>query len=337
MKRTLKNKLKKVTLASMGAVMATIITLGSVFVCLPNEKIDIDETTSIQQPETSLDKKDVTSSTAHSPYERLLNVRNIKLPTYTQTYKDEDGIKRQYEFASEEDVLNLSREFSVAIEDYLRSCGAGYWTNADTEQFWLNDMEYIVAAMAFRESTYRTNYVNEQGYGGITGFDDVDSLKTLREQWFVEHVWGNNVPDVDCSSEGFDISNPNQCMELTYHYLGYTLATRFKKDKHFNFKGERRCIWDEIDFSEELQTRMVIASYFWGVGNVTNAVFGYPNEKGEVVSLDDYLYSFYVEDVLDKAYELIDVTPFSNRIDFIDDKYVFQGSFLELLCISPIP
>lgn len=306
MKRTLKNKLKKVTLASMGVVMSAIITLGAVFVCLPNEKIDIDEQPTIQQPAISQHEKERKPEKELSPYEKLLQVRSIKLPTYTQTYKDEDGIKRQYEFANEEDVLNLSRDFSVAIEEYLRSCGAGYWANADTKQFWLNDMEYIVAAMAFRESTYRTNYVNKQGYGGITGFDDVDSLKTLREQWFVEHVWKGNVPDVDCSSEKFDISNPNQCMELTYHYLGYTMATRFKKDKHFNFKGESRCIWDEIDFSEEVQTRMVVASYFWGVGNVTNAVFGYPNEKGELVPLDDYLYSFYVEDVLDKAYELID-------------------------------
>jgi len=239
-------------------------------------------------------------------YKTIHQLRSVELPTYSNTFKDDDGIRRMYDFVHEEDVLNLSTELKYATEEYLRSYGASYWTNPDEKQFWPEDMEYIVAAIAHTESSYRINSKNKKGYGGITGFDDVDSLKTLREQWFVSHIWGSNIPDVDCSSENFDMFNPNQCMELTYHYLGYTMANRFKKDKHFidDYDGARRCIWDKLEFSEETQTRLMIASYFWGIGNVTNSVFGHPNDKGEIVSIDDYLYSSYVEKVLAKTYEL---------------------------------
>ena len=147
--------------------------------------------------------------------------------------------------------------------------------------------------------------MNSLGCGGITCLKKSEVLKTLGEQWYVSHIWGSNIPDVNCTETEVDIFNPTVAIEYTYHYLGYNMANRFKKDKRFlDVDGVRRSIWDEIEFSEEMQTRLLIASYFWGIGNVTNSVFGRPNEKGEIVSINDYLYSDYVEDVLDKMQEL---------------------------------
>lgn len=242
-----------------------------------------------------------------TPYERLQAVRNIKLPTYTGTFKDEDGIRREYEFAREEDVLAVSRELSKAIEEYFESCGASNWTNEDNKQFWPKNIEYIVTAIAFRESTYRTNGVNNIGCAGLTCINEKKLLTTLGEQWLIPRIWGDNVPQVDCDSSTVDILNGTTAVEYTYYNIGYNLANRFKKDKYFtDVDGARRSVWQVLEYSEEMQIRLIIASHLFGVNNVIDSIFGRNYDKnGKLIPINDYIYCGYVGDVMCKTEELI--------------------------------
>ena len=235
----------------------------------------------------------------------LDELRKVKLETYVNTYKDEDGVRREYNFANEEDILQISKELSVAIEQHFKSCGAGNWTNGDLNQFWPEDIAYMITAIAYRESTYRTNIINNIGCGGLTGLQKESLLDTLSNQWLVPRIWGDSVPQVNCNPKEVDIFNPTTCIEYTYYNIGYNLANRFKKDKYFtDIDGERRSIWQVLDYSEETQNRLIIASHLFGVNNITNAVFNRPNSKGKVVAIEEYLHCDYVEDVLDKMHEL---------------------------------
>ena len=63
--------------------------------------------------------------------------------------------------------------------------------------------------------------------------------------------------------------------------------------------------WRDYAYSEEMQNRLLIAMHKHGIGNVTHAIYDRPNNEGVYIPLDDYIYSGYVEDVLNKTNQLI--------------------------------
>lgn len=272
-----------------------------------NTKATIQPTIPADKPSSTQAQIERIRSMKLKPYEALQHVRNIKMPTYVATFPNEYGVRQEYNFAQEEDVLNVSRELSYVIEDYFKSCGASNWANEDKDQFWPEDIEYVVTAIAFRESTYRTNVINNIGCAGLTCIKEDELLKTLGNEWLVSRIWGKNVPQVNCNSETVDMFNGTTGLEYTYYNIGYNLANRFKKDKYFtDVDGVRKSVWQVLDYSDEMQKRLIIASHLFGVNNVVDAVFGraYDN-NGNKVSLEDYINCGYVEDVMDKTYELI--------------------------------
>lgn len=243
-------------------------------------------------------------------YRDLEQLRKIQLPTYNGTYPDAEGIRREYKFVYEEDVLNLSKEFSLAIEDYFKAHGSSNWTNDDYKEFWPEDIEYMVAAIAFRESEYRTNSTNEErNCVGLMGINKGEMLPTL-EQWLTLPIWAPNYPQIEFDIEKVDMFNPTSSIEYTYYNIGYGLANRFKKDKKFtDIDGKRKTIWTTLEYSEDMQNRLIIASHLYGMTNVVDSIYDrnyYEDDNGQKhkIPLSKYIYSDYVEDVLDKMYEL---------------------------------
>ena len=304
MKKPSLKSMQKVTIVTLSALALSVtVTLAS---------IGFEMADNLKYQTTQTNKSNINYSTyKHNPsnkqesvqkpqnaYEELLQLRQTKLPV---TIKSVKGVK--YNYVDEQDVLELSTQFARVLEDYYKSCDAGNWTT--DEDFWPEDIDYIVTAIAKQESSYRTNIVNDRGCEGLTGIDKNIVLDTLRDEWFVQHIWKTKIPKVDCTMEGVDFYNPTMSIEYTYHYLGYNMANRFKKDKYFtDDDGARRCIWNKLEYSEEIQNRLLIASYFWGIDNVTKSVFGRPNNQEVIVPIEDYIYSDYVEQVLDKTHQL---------------------------------
>lgn len=294
---------KNIKLISAASASIIALVLGGVMLATTASKTQVPVNNDFSHQQVQGGEYIYESSTpTKSAKEMLEDARNMKFETIKETFHD--GVKKEYDVLKEEDVLNISRNFSIALERYLLEFGASYWTNPDKQQFWPEDIEYIMVGIAYKESTYRTNYINNGRYGGLTGFDEHESLKTLKEEWFTERIWDEGMPDVDCSDENFDLFNPNQCIEYTYHHFGYSLANWFKKDKYFYYKGERRCIWDKLDYSEEIQTRLLIANHLWGIDNILCSIYGLENEDGLIVPIEKYIYGDYVEGVLAKAHEL---------------------------------
>ena len=238
-------------------------------------------------------------------YRSLEELRRVELPTYTDTFKEPDGSRKEYHVVEEQDVLDLSREFRYAIEDYFKSYDASDWTNEDTKQFWPEDIECMVTAIAFMESSYRTDCTNEErDCEGMMGINKVTMLPTL-QQWLTSDHWEPNYPQVEYDTTKVDMFNPTTSIEYTYYNIGYVLINRFKKDKRFvDTDGQTKTIWTTLEYSKEMQNRLVIASHLFGMTNVVNAVYGRPSEKGVLVPIEKYIYSDYVEGVLDKMYEL---------------------------------
>ncbi|MFQ6724304.1 MAG: hypothetical protein ACLRFE_03105 [Clostridia bacterium] len=299
-------KLKRVTIATVGLLLVATITLGvGVGVELSNkddEKAPIVQLDDTNSTTNSGDKH----KTKEQAFKDMQKVLNIELETYEDYYKDPDGVRRKYKFAHEEDVLELSKDMSIALEDYFRACGAKYWTNSDDEQFWPKNIDYIITAMAFKESTYRTNAVSDRGCKGLTGLDKVGVLDSL-DNWLIPRTWGDDMKHISFDASKVDVFNPTTCMEYTYYYTGYHLVHWFKKDRKFiDEDGVKKCIWDTVEYSEEMQTRMVIATHFYGIGNMLDAIYNRPNEQKKIIPLDNYIYSDYVEDILAKTNELID-------------------------------
>lgn len=299
-------KLKKVIILDITAIsLVSLILLTSLGIEKVNSKnIDLTDTDA-ETTQEEVVENDITE--AKEQVRSLQQLRQVKMHTYTNTFKDEDGVRREYICVNEEEVVDLSREFSVAIEDYFKSCGASNWTNDDLKQFWPEDIEYMVTAIAYRESTYRTNISNDLGCSGLTCLNKVSTLNSLGQQWLVPRIWGDKVPQINCNPEEVDVLNPTTSIEYTYYNIGYNLANRLKKDKYFiDTDGTRRSIWQVLDYSEETQNRLLIAMHLFGINNVTDAVFGnkIDSETGKKVSVEQYIYSDYVEDVLNKMYEL---------------------------------
>ena len=240
-------------------------------------------------------------------YRSLEELRKVKLSTYIDTFKEEDGSKKKYHVVEEQDVLELSREFRYATKDYFKSYGASNWTNEDTKQFWPKDIEYMVTAIAYRESTYRTDSTNkERDCVGMMGINKNKMVPTL-EQWLTSYHWAPNYPQVEYDVTKVDMFNPTTSMEYTYYNIGYNLINFFKKDKYFTDKdGKYKTIWTTLKYSEDMQNRLIIASHLFGIDNVVDSIYdrNYDEEQKRYISLDEYIYSDYVEDVLDKMYEL---------------------------------
>lgn len=230
----------------------------------------------------------------------LQQIRQISMRLEELKYGN-DG--KYYNTADEQEVLEVCTLLKDAIKEYFKGYGASDWTNPDEKQFWPEDFEYIITAIAFRESSYRTNCINEKGCGGITGLNKQDTLSTI-ESWLTPYIWGENGPiqDINCNYDEVDVFNPVTCLEYTYYNMGYLLSNRFKKDKKFiDIDGQYRSVWDVLPYSEDTQVRLLVACHLYGMGNVVDAVFG---RQAEGHPIDYYIHSNYVEDVLDKAYEL---------------------------------
>lgn len=301
-KPILKSKIK-VKIATLSLILAIILSsIG----CGKVDKIEIIEETEEQEETIEQTQNETTKQDENvGQYRTLEQLRSVELKTYSTTFL-EQGKRNIYNFANEEDILQISYEFKYAIEDYFRGCGASFWTSEKDEQFFPEDIEYLVTAIAYKESSYRCNVINELGCGGLTGLNKKELLETLQNQWLVKNIWGNNIPYVNCNSEEVDIFNPTTCIEYTYYNIGYNLANRLKLDKEFTYKGERRKLSEVIDYSkEDMFDRLIAASHLFGLNNVVTAAFGDKFDKdGNKIDVNQYLYSDYVEDVLAKKYEL---------------------------------
>ena len=231
-------------------------------------------------------------------YRSLEELREIKLPTQTKRFKG-----KQYACVDEEELLQISREYKYAIRDFYKAHGASDLANPDTGEFWPEDIEYIVVAVAFVESSYRTNYINEQNCGGLTGINKEALLKTLDGWANNKSIWGSNIPYINCNPQEVDMTDASTCIEYTYHHFAYMLANRLKKDKTFVIDGKEENIWKHVKYSDKTQEKLLIASNLWGIGNITSAGIGkHPDGN----TLKDYVNSAYVAKVQDKKEELID-------------------------------
>ena len=293
---------KRVTVATTGIFLAmtmvVVSVLGSKGWSKDNSVKNNTETTIIEKTNNSVSK------TKQQAYKDMQQVLNTELKTYKSYFKDDDGVKRKYDFVYEQDLLQLSGDMSIALEDYFKACGASYWTDEDEQQFWPKDIECIVTAIAYKESTYRVNVENDLGCKGLTGLKETALLNSL-DNWLVPATWGNDMTHISFDENAVDMFNPTTCIEYTYYNIGYNLVHWYKNDKTFVDKdGARKSVWDTIPYTEEMQVRMIVATHLYGIGNMLDAVYQRPNVEGKIVPLDDYIYSDYVEDVLDKTYEL---------------------------------
>ncbi len=286
MKKSIKDKLRRGTLIGL----ATLMTATSAACSMEADNV-------VNDQEIAIAGKDI----MQYPYQRLQDLRKTKLPTYVDTFKDEDGTKRKYTFAYEEDVVGLSVDMADAIEDYFKSIGAKHWTSDDKKQFWPNDIGYTVAAIAYRESSYRTNISNSKGCQGITCIKEKALLNSL-EQWFTHDIWGDGVDYVSLDADKVDMLNPTTNIEYTYYEIGYYLAHWYKS---FDESRGKESVWDKLEYSEDLQERLIISTHLFGIGNIEASIDKRANNKGNIVPLKDYVYSDYVEDVLAKKHELI--------------------------------
>ena len=286
MKDSLKDKLRKGTLIGL----ATIMTATSTACSMGSDKVDNDQEVAIVQ-----------KTSEQTAYERLQKLRKSKLPTYVDTYMEEDGTKLKYVYAREQDVLKLSINMADALEDYFESLGAIHWTSDDKKQFWPDDIGYTVTAIAYRESSYRINIVNDKGCQGITCINEEAVMDSL-DDWLTTERWGKGINYISFDEDKVDMLNPTTCIEYTYYSIGYHLAHWYKS---FNKDRGKSSVWDTIEYSEDLQERLIIATHLFGIGNMEDSIYKRPNQKGNIVPLKDYIYSDYVEDVLAKKQELI--------------------------------
>ena len=286
MKKSIKDKLRRGTLIGL----ATLMTATSSACSLQADQMDKEQEFAI-----------VEKAGHQTAYQRLQLVRNTKLDTYVDTFKEADGTKQKYLYANEKDVVELSVDMADAIEDYFKSIGAKNWTSDDKKQFWPDDIGYTVAAIAYRESSYRTNIVNNKGCQGITCINEQATMDSL-DNWLTTDIWGDGVKYINFDEDKVDMLNPTTCIEYTYYNIGYHLAHWYKS---FSKDRGKSSVWDKLEYSEDLQERLIIATHLFGIGNLEAAIYKRPNNNGEVVPLKDYVYSDYVEDVLAKKQQLV--------------------------------
>ena len=280
----MKNKLKSNKIVNVSKRILPIILLTSTLLtntaCRDNIKPEVTQKVYVEIPQ----------------YRDLSVLRNVNLPTYKDKFKGET-----YTFVKEKDVFAYCVELKYAIKDYFKKYGASDWYSPEEQKFWMDNVEYVVTAIAYAESTYRTDCFNERGCGGITGLNKQQVLETL-DNWLHETaVWGKNFPDISTEDENVDVFNPATSLEYTYYNIGYVSRVIFQKDKKFEYNGEMYCIWDNIAFSRENQNKLIIASHLFGIGNIVDASKGVQKDGHNI---DYYLNSKYVQKVLDKTEEL---------------------------------
>lgn len=245
------------------------------------------------------DRQMIDTEIGQQSYRSLEELRNESLPTRSKEFGD-----KQYLITSERAVLEISTEFKWAIKDYFKKYGASDWSNPDDKQFWPEDIEYVITAIAYKESSYRTNCINDRGCAGLTGLNKNDLLVSLNV-WTNAPAWGSNKPYINCNPDEVDVFNGARAIEYAYYNVGYNLANFLKKDKVFiHENGNQYCIWDYVEYSDEMQLRMLIASHFFGIGNVVDSALGIHKDN---IKIEQYVYSNYVENVLDKAYSMINI------------------------------
>ena len=271
------------------------------------EIVDFNEATVVIPPEYSA----VMTAEQRDAYINVKRVASEVLTTHKGDYKDDDGITREYTFVSDEaELVAINRALALAIKDYFKTYDASDWTNPDNEQFWPEDVDLLMTAIAWRETEYRADAKSStNNCAGIAGLDKDKLLKTLTDSgWLQLDEWGASKPYINCNPAEIDVFNPVVCLEYSYYNMGYNLANRLKKDKYFNdeVSGDRISIWQKLDYSEEMQLRLIISSHLFGVNNVVDSVFdrNYDKEKQRYIKLSEYIYSDYTNDVLDKYYEL---------------------------------
>ena len=303
-------KLKRTKVALIVTSGALLVSIGLFFGALGLQNSKGESTSNDgfnTEISTSQSTESVSPKTKQQAFNDMQKVLNTQLKTYEDYFKDDDGVRRKYKFVKEQDLLELSSEMANVLEDYFEVCGAIHWTSNKTEQFWPENIEYLITAIAYRESSYRTNVTHPtSGAEGLTQIKDYEVFPTVGN-WLNLPVWKGQLSHINFEVGEVDLFNPTTSIEYTYYNMGYLLANRLKKEKKFtDIDGKTKCIWDTLEYSEEMQNRLIIAMHKEGIGNVTNAIYGRPNEKGVYVPLEDYIYSDYVEDVLDKANNLID-------------------------------
>lgn len=337
-------KMRKVTLASIAGLSALAISLGTIITvgCASQtqrpEYISVPEHTIAVEPELEVDEnqieyvgkaeqkpadskqiyfpedhKDTMTAEQKDSYEELCKVASQKLETYEGNYKDNDGVTRKYLFVkNEEDLIQLSKELSVAVKNYFKAYGASDWANPDEEMFWPENIEYLVVAIAWRETEYRTNTWNEEsGCGGITALNKEMLLKTFTHgNWLTEDVWGKHIPYINCNPNEVDVFNLGQNMLYQYLNIGYNLANRLKNEKTFydEESNTRIGVWQKLNYTDEMQDRLIIASQLFGINNVVNSVFdrNYNEKEKRYIPLKEYVDSSYTNDVMNKFNELVD-------------------------------
>lgn len=229
-------------------------------------------------------------------YRNLYELRKVELPTYQNRF---DG--KTYTFVDEKDVFEYCVELKYAIKEYFKNYGASDWFSPQEQKFWMDDIEYIVTAIAYRESSYRTNCINELGCGGIAGINKEQVLETLDNWLHNPSTWGSNLPDVKTSVEEVDVFNPATSLEYTYYNIGYVSRVIFQKNKKFEYYGEMYCIWDNVPFTKSNQIKLIIASHLYGIGNIVDASKGVQKDGHDI---NYYINSNYVQDILEKTEEL---------------------------------
>lgn len=232
----------------------------------------------------------------------IQELRQVKLPTYSQ-YFTEKGERKLYDFVQEEDVLKYCIQLRYALEDYYKSLGASDWCEPQKGKFWLDGIEYIITAVAYKESTYRANLPpNSKDCSGITCLKKDDCLKSLQGWLGNASIWGSdNMPDLSFDENEVDVLDAETCLEYTFLMFGFNCRNMLQEGRHFTIEGKTYCLSDRLKYDDDTVTKLAIASHLFGPGNIAKATYGI-QEDGDTI--DDYLNSAYVKGVLEKAREL---------------------------------
>lgn len=278
---------KKLKIAGASALLALSTLLGTVG-CSSARQVETPQPAYTQQN---------SANESVETLERLSiqELRQVKLPTYQQ-YFTENGERRLYDFVEEEDILKYCIQLKYALEDYYKSLGASDWCEPKEGKFWFDDIEYVVTAMAFRESTYRaSNPENSKGCSGLTCLNKTDVLNSLQGWLGNPSIWGSNMPDVSFDPNRVDILDASTCLEYSFLYIGYTCRNALQEGRRFTHKGQTYCLSDKISYDDNTLTKLAVATHLFGIGNMAEA---------SSTTLNEYLNSQYVKDVMSKAQEL---------------------------------
>lgn len=281
---------KKLALATASALLTISTLLGTVG-CVNSQQTD----------ETRLAYSQQQTSTQTLKRLSIQELRQTQLPTYQQ-YFTENGERKMYDCVEEADVLKYCIQLKYALEDYYKSLGASDWCEPNRDKFWFDDIEYIVTAIAFKESTYRANLpVNSKGCSGLTCLNKHDVISSLHGWLGNSAIWGNDMPDVCLNENQIDILNPATCLEYTFLNIGYTCRNALQEDRKFTVQGSTYCLSDKISYDGDTITKLAVASHLFGIGNIAKATYGV-HENGDTIG--EYLNSQYVKDVMSKAQQL---------------------------------